>query len=72
MTPSSSRRRKPPQEFELEPEKNNRVGLVLMRSSKDIVITPNTPFVIIPGEKGEGWTLRVYEDHEQAKPVDSQ
>ncbi len=33
-----------------------------MRPTEEVTLGPNTRFVTLPGEKGKGWILRLYED----------
>lgn len=60
------KRRRPPKPFEiaLEAAKDNREGLTLMRPESEVTLTPATRFVLVPGDKGRGWMLRVYPDPE--------
>jgi hypothetical protein len=65
MTPTSSRRRPKPVEIEIEPEKDNREGMTLMRPVEgEITLDSSTRFAVVPGPKGKGWVLRVLPDPE--------
>jgi hypothetical protein len=55
-------RRSQSKEIKLEAEKDSRLGLTLMRPIEEILLTTSTRFVVMPGEKGRGWRLVVYDE----------
>ncbi len=57
-------KQKPPFDVNLEAQKDTRVGMNLFRPEGAIELGPNTRFVVIPGERGKGWRMRVYPDPE--------
>ncbi len=51
-----------PKEVRLTQEKDRGLGHSLFRPDSEITLSPNQRFVILPGEKGHGWVLKVYDD----------
>lgn len=65
MPPTSSRRRPKPIEIDLEQERDNRESMGLFRPTDgSVTIDQNTRFAIVPGPKGKGWSLKVFQDPE--------